>query len=149
MRGMGVLFDYFAAPDDAVAATVLDVVGGPAEAAFPTVALKGVDPFVQLGTLESLLTGVDYDTIAGHDTAPVAMADDGERLVVAVRGDLLAALSGADDARLREAAEPWSRTEEFGGHADPSDLATTLSGLADLARTAAARGDRLYCWVCV
>lgn len=42
----GVLFDYFAAPDDAVAATVIDVVGGPAEAGFPTVALKGVDPFV-------------------------------------------------------------------------------------------------------
>lgn len=146
---MGVLFDYFAAPDDAVAATVIDVVGGPAEAGFPTVALKGVDPFVQLGTLESLLTGVDYDIVAGRDIAPVAMADDGERLVVGVSGDLHAALSAADDVRLREVVEPWSRTEEFGGHADSSDLATTLSGLAELARTATTRGHRLYCWVCV
>ena len=100
---MGVLFDYFAAPDDVVAATVI---GGPAEAAFPTVALKGVDPFVQLGTLESLLTGVDYDTVVGRGSEPVAMADSGERLVVAVSGGLLAALSTADDARLREVAEP-------------------------------------------
>jgi hypothetical protein len=146
---VGVLFDYFAAPDDAVAATVIDVTGGPAEATFPTVALKGVDPFVQLGTLESLLTGVDYDTVAGRDGAPVAMADDGERLVVPVSDGLLAALSAADDARLREVAEPWSRTEEFGGRADPSDLATTLIGLAELARAATTRGDRLYCWVCV
>ena len=146
---MGVLFNYFAAPGDAVAATVIDVVGGPAEAALPTFALKGVDPFVQLGTLESLLTGIDYDTVAGRDGAPVAMADSGERLVVAVSGDLLAALATAEDARLHEVAKPWSRTEEFGGQADPSDLVTVLSGLAELARTATARGDRLYCWVCV
>lgn len=64
-------------------------------------------------------------------------------------GGLLAALSTADDARLREVAEPWSRTEEFGGHADPADLATVLTGLAELARTATTRGDRLYCWVCL
>lgn len=70
---MGVLFDYFAAPDDAAAATVIDVIGGPADATFPTVALKGIDPVVQLGTLESLLTGVDYETVVGHVTAPVAM----------------------------------------------------------------------------
>jgi hypothetical protein len=146
---MGVLFDYFAAPDDDTAATVIDVIGGPAEASFPTVALKGVDPFVQLGTLESLLTGVDYDTIIGHVPDPVAMGDGGERLVTAVSGGLSAALSTADDARLREVAEPWSRTEEFGGHADPSDLATALTGLAELARTATTRGDRLYCWVCL
>jgi antitoxin (DNA-binding transcriptional repressor) of toxin-antitoxin stability system len=146
---MGVLFDYFAASDDAVAATVIDVVGGPAEAAFPTFALKGVDPLVQLGTLESLLTGTDYDTVVGRDIAPVAMAGGGERLVIAVSGDLVAALSTADDARLREVAEPWSRTEEFGGNADPSDLATALSGLAELARAATTRGDRLYCWICL
>lgn len=146
---MGVLFDYFAAPDDVVAATVIDVIGGPAEAAFPTVAMKGVDPFVQLGTLESLLTGVDYDTVVGRGSEPVAMADSGERLVVAVSVGLLAALSTADDARLREVAEPWSRTDEFDGRADPADLATILTGLAELARTATTRGDRLYCWVCL
>ncbi|MBE1580842.1 hypothetical protein ACFORH_26305 [Amycolatopsis roodepoortensis] len=146
---MGVLFDYFAAPDDDAAATTIDLVGGPDEASFPTVALKGVDPFVQLGTLESLLTGVDYETVIGRAIEPVAMADGGARLVVALTGELTAALSDADEARLNEVAEPWSRTEEFGGQADPADLATMLTGLAELARTATTRGDRLYCWVCV
>ncbi|KFU76292.1 hypothetical protein SAMN04489729_4944 [Amycolatopsis lurida] len=146
---MGVLFDYFAAPDNDAAATTIDLVGGPDEASFPTVALKGVDPFVQLGTLESLLTGVGYEAVIERDLAPVAMADDGARLVVALTEGLSAALSDADEARLREVAEPWSRTEEFGGQADPADLATVLTGLAELARIATTRGDRLYCWICV
>ncbi|MFD5243212.1 hypothetical protein ACFWIW_01645 [Amycolatopsis sp. NPDC058340] len=146
---MGVLFDYFAAPDDDAAAATIDLDGGPADASLPTVQLKGVDPFVQLGTLESLLTGVGYDTIIERDIAPVAMADGGTRLVVALTDELSAALSDADEPRLREVAEPWSRTEEFGGGADPDDLVTVLTGFAELARTATTRGDRLYCWVCV
>ncbi|RSM66344.1 hypothetical protein DMH03_04295 [Amycolatopsis sp. WAC 01376] len=146
---MGVLFDYFAAPDNETAATTLDLVGGPAEASLPTVALKGVDPLVQLGTLESLFTGVGYETIIERDLGPIAMADGGTRLVVALTGELTAALSDADEARLREVAEPWSRTDEFGGQADPAELADLLTGLAELARTATTRGDRLYCWVSV
>ncbi|WP_340686074.1 hypothetical protein LCL61_06895 [Amycolatopsis coloradensis] len=146
---MGVLFDYFAAPDNDAAAATIDLVGGPAEASLPTVQLKGVDPFVQLGTLESLLTGADYETVIDREIAPVAMAGDGVRLVVPLTEELSAALSDADEARLREVAEPWSRTEEFDGQADPADLAAVLTGLAEVARTATTRGDRLYCWVCV
>ncbi|MFE6609899.1 hypothetical protein [Amycolatopsis sp. NPDC057786] len=146
---MGVLFDYFTAPDNETAATTIDLVGGPAEASLPTVQLKGVDPFVQLGTLESLLTGVDYETVIGRAIEPVAMADGGTRLVVALTEELSAALSDADEARMREVAEPWSRTDEFGGQADPAELADLLTGLAELARTAKTRGDHLYCWVCV
>ncbi|OLZ59885.1 hypothetical protein [Amycolatopsis keratiniphila] len=146
---MGVLFDYFAAPDNDAAAATIDLVGGPTEAALPTVQLKGVDPFVQLGTAESLLTGVDYDTVIARDLAPVAMADEGARLVVPLTEELSTALSDADAERLREVAEPWSRTEEFGGQADRADLAALLADLAELARGAESRGDRLYCWVCV
>lgn len=148
MRAMGVLSDYFAAPDDTAAATVLDL-GGPASSSFPTLDLKGIDPLVQLGTLESLLTGVDYDIVAERSGKLVAMADEGEQLVVSVTNELVAALSTADEARLREVAEPWSETEEFGGRADPTDLAMVLNELADLARTATTDGHRLYCWVCV
>lgn len=146
---MGVLFDYFAAPDNDAAAATIDLVGGPSEASLPTVQLKGVDPFVQLGTLESLLTGVGYDTVIGRSIEPVAMADDGALLVVALTEELATTLSDADEARLREVAEPWSRTEEFGGEADPADLADVLTGLAELARDAKTQGDHLYCWVCV
>jgi len=58
-------------------------------------------------------------------------------------------MADADEARLREVAEPWSRTEEFDGEADPADLAALLTGLEELARNAKTRGDRLYCRVCV
>ena len=103
---MGVLFDYFAAPDDDAAGTVLDLAGGPGESSFPTVAFKGIDPVVQLGTLESLLTGVDYETVVAGDRSgeAVAVADDGERVVVTVTDELLGALSTAAEPRLRAVA---------------------------------------------
>ena len=149
---MGVLFDYFAAPSDELAATTIDVLGGPdgdSELQFETVPLKGLDPVVQLGELESLMTGVDYETIAdgprsGH---AVAIRDEGERLVLTITDELQAALAEATDDRLREVAEPWSRT--FWGDPDPNDVATVLGWLATLARSARSRDERLYCWVCV
>jgi hypothetical protein len=44
---------------------------------------------------------------------------------------------------------PWSQTEEFFGRGDPQILAGLLHELAELARRARHRGERLYCWVCV
>lgn len=49
-----------------------------------TLSVKGIDPVVQLGTLEELLTGRPYDEVvddprSGHN---LAMRDGGERLVV-------------------------------------------------------------------
>ncbi|WP_139128693.1 hypothetical protein [Micromonospora humi] len=151
---MGILCDYFSAPTDEAAATAADVPGGPRAASdpgFEVVELKGIEPVVQLGTLEALLTGVDYDVVAenprqGH---AVAVRHDGEVLVISLTDELHAALAGASESRLREVATPWSETEEFWGQGEPSVLAEVLIELAGLARRAAARGERLYCWVCV
>ena len=56
---MGVLYDYFAASSDEVAAAVIELPGGPGAAgrSFDTITGNGVDPVVQMGTLEALLTG--------------------------------------------------------------------------------------------
>lgn len=118
---------------------------------YDTISVKGIDPIVQLGTLEALLTGRPYDDVvedprSGHD---LASRDGGERLVITITDSLTAALAGATDEALQQVAVPWSQTEEFWGAADPSDLAGFLVDLGELARGAADRGHRLYCWICV
>lgn len=163
---MSVLFDYFAAGSDEAAAAAIDRVGGPGSQAVPvppatdvsfalvvydTVSVKGIDPVVQLGTLEELLTGRPYDEIANDPRSGhiVAARDGGERLVCTITDSLLAALAQSNGDALRRVAEPWSQTEEFWGAADPEVLADVLGDLAGLARRARADDRRLYCWVCV
>jgi hypothetical protein len=100
-----------------------------------------------MGTLESLLTGAGYDTVvagprSGH---AVAIRDGGERLVLTITEELQHALAHASPEQLDAVAVPWSQTEEFWGNASPDALALVLRELAELARTARANSDRLYC----
>jgi hypothetical protein len=159
MRSMGVLFDYFAAASDEQAASAIDRVGGPgaetapdaSAQAFDTVSVKGIDPVVQMGRLEELLTGRPYDEIAAERRSgqPLAIRDGGERVVLALADSLTNALAEASPERLAEVAAPWSRTEEFWGSADPDMLTELLRDLAGLAGRAHASNQRLYCWICV
>lgn len=152
---MGVLVDYFAAPSDEIAASVVDRDGGPVAQpgaeGFDSVTGWGIDPVVQLGTLESLLTGRAYDEVvddprSGH---AVVVRDGGERLVLAVTDGVAAALADAGSERLAGVAPQWLQTEEFWGEADPAELAAFLEQLSALAVRASESGQRLYCWVCV
>jgi hypothetical protein len=118
---------------------------------FFTVFGDGIDPVVQIGTFQELLTGRAYDDIvedprSGH---AVAQRDDGERLVLTLTDTLRDALAATSAERLAELAVPWSQTEEFWGQGDPEILSTFLTGLAGLARQAQDKHERLYCWVCV
>lgn len=118
---------------------------------FDTLSVKGIDPLVQLGTLEEVLTGRAYDDIVADPRSMEVLAsrDGGEGLVVTITDSLAAALVTASDERLVEVAVPWSQTEEFWGQADPTDLAEFLREFAALARRAGEAGHRLYCWLCV
>ncbi|MFD4671625.1 hypothetical protein ACFWNN_17950 [Lentzea sp. NPDC058450] len=142
---MGVLYDYFAAPTDELAATAID--GGPVHR-FPTVETKSLDPAVVMGQLEELLTGRSYDEISddprcGED---VAIEHDGEVLVLTVTDGLRDALAAAGD--LDEVAVRWAAIEELDGF-DPEVLAEILRDLRSLAAEAKKNGERLYCWACV
>jgi hypothetical protein len=83
---LGVLTDYFSAPSDEVAATAAGIIGGPGVEAggpsalppFDTVQFKGIDPVVNLGRLESILTGVDYHDIADPDHGRLVAQRDGD-----------------------------------------------------------------------
>lgn len=119
-------------------------------AVFDTVSAKDIDPVVQLGTLEELLTGRSFDDVvddprSGH---AVAVRDGGERLVLTLTDALSLALASASEEALEQVAVPWSETEEFWNAADPADLAGFLKDLAGLARRSGGSGKRLYCWVC-
>jgi hypothetical protein len=154
---MGALFDYFAADSDEEAASTIDRLGGPGAASdasartFDTVSAKGIDPVVQLGTLEELLTGRPYDDIAAEPRSghSVAIRDGGDVLVLTLTDSLTSALAEATPERLAEVAVPWSLTEEFWGSAEPGMLAEFLRDLAGLASRAQASSQRLYCWTCV
>ena len=155
---MGVLTDYFSAPSDQVAATALGRAGGPGTAAdgppaaapFDTVQLKDIDPVVNLGTLESILTGVDYHVITANPDHGrlISQRDDHGPWVIAVSAALQAALATADSDQLAQADIPWTRTEEF-RWAAPQSLLWVIEELAALARRATAKGERLYCWTCL
>lgn len=158
MRAMGVLFDYFSAASDELAAKVIDSTAGPSSSlgqdghVLDTVSLKGIEPVVQLGTLEQLLTGVPYDDVVARERSGLVLADrdGGNLLILSVTDEVQAALAVANRERLAEVAVPWSETEEFSfAPVDPRELAVALEDLAGLARRAGARGQRMYCWVCV
>jgi len=123
----------------------------PEQFRYDVVSVTDIDPVVQLGTLEELLTGRAYDDIvddarSGH---AVAIRDGGERLVLTLTDSLSAALANASNDFLEQVAGPWSETEEFWDAADPRVLADFLKELSGLARRAAESRNRLYCWVCV
>lgn len=147
--GMGNLYEYFSAADDQTAAAVHGLIGGPtADSAFDTLFTKGIEPAVQISTLEGLLTGRSLDEIfADPRWSKAVVPDTGAGHGVLTLNDAVArALATADRARLAEVAVPWSQTEEFRGQADPDHLTEFLVELSALARRAADRGHRLYCW---
>jgi hypothetical protein len=113
--------------------------------------VKGIDPVVQMATLEQLLTGTSTDAIFSRERSGkgIAVRDGGERLVLTLTDELQAVLSAATEKQFDEVAARWLQTDEFWGRGDPEVLAHFLRQLALLARNATAVGNRLYCWVCV
>lgn len=141
---MGVMYDYFAAPSDEVAAAVLD--GGPVH--LEPVETKSLDPVVVMGKLEALLTGRPYDDVVDDERSAqlLAMEGDGEVLVLTVTDGLRDGLAQANE--LPEIAAAWAEAEELSGW-DPQQLAGVLGELQALAKKAVSKDERLYCWVCV
>ncbi len=143
---MGVLFDYFAAPDDAAAATAID--NGP-DGLFDTLSTK-VDCVVLLGELEHLLGGRSFDDQLDDPRADglVSDRDEGDVQVLTISRVTQDVLASASDADLPAVAREWAQAEEFGGDAEPAELETLARDLCALARRANDGGLGMYCWVC-
>jgi hypothetical protein len=149
---MGINTDYFVASSDELAASLLE--GGPSEssAEVPMVETKGLDPTVVMGTLESLLTGRDYDAVVENPRQGLDVASDDDGVwVIALTDELRDALAAADEGRLRIVGAELALTEEIDAR-DADDVAAlvdVLTGLASLARIARERGEGMYCWMCL
>jgi hypothetical protein len=155
---MGVLFDYFRAPDPSMVADLMDRTGGGPVPDSPgwtpdVVDAKAIDPDVVLGQLVAMAQGIDWQpNLVGTDLvwpAPeVAQANyDGPwTMVLADRArDVLA---GIPEAQGPELAARWVQIEELAGTHDPHDaFVSLLHDLVRLARRAAEQGEHLYCWI--
>lgn len=171
---MSAITDYFSAPSDEAAAAALDDLldvdpddiaateelyrTSPDEATRPQVRTaatgtpvlqaRGIDPKVSLGQLEAVLTGRSYDDVK---TGPrrgsmVAAGEDGDAFVLSVPDELRAALTASEPTALIAAAREWVFDED----AEPSEESVPfVVALAELASTAATRGERLYCRIIV
>ncbi|WP_097323252.1 hypothetical protein [Paractinoplanes atraurantiacus] len=135
--------DYFLAPDDVIAGAALGD-GGPVSTELPTVEAKGVDPVVNLGHLEAILTGRPYDVVVAQPRQGRPVGDvSGEQIIVAVTDTLRDALAAATPAALEGAGARLAATEELAG-ADPAGVTDFLRRLAGLAGRA--DGWHLYCY---
>ena len=175
---MGVLYDYFAARDDATAAAAIDLHGGPGgpiELPMPYAEL--VKRYGYKGASEYLtklhLSEHGFHTVSTKNFDPftdlppieesltgrspentwdtVAMRDEGERFVIRLGDSTRTALATATEPVLTAAAEEWVRiaVEEEAIDPDPDPITHLVKELAALAQGAVERGENLYCWVCV
>ena len=149
---VGVLFDYFRAPDASTASLVLERVGGPTTPdldapVLDAVAGKGFEPEVMMRTLQSLLTGVSYDQLPEGEL--LAMEGEDGPWVWQLSEELRDALADAPGGRLPAVAEQWVRTEEFWDQATAAEVLPFLVEVTALARRARQAGERLYCWICL
>jgi hypothetical protein len=149
---VGVLFDYFRAPDASTAAAVLERLGGPRDPEAPpldTVAGKGFEPAVMMRKLQSLLTGVPYDQLPEAEVELLAMEGEDGPWIVQLSEELRDALADAQPSRLPAVAEQWVRTEEFWEQPPAAEVLPFLGEVTALARRARQADECLYCWICL
>jgi len=147
---LGVLFDYFRAPDASTAAAVLGRLGGPRDPNGPVLdalAGKGFEPEVMMRTLQSLLTGVPYDELPWGEL--LAMEGEDGPWIEQLSEELRDALAEVPAGRLPVVAERWVHTEEFWDGATAAEVLPFLGEVTALARRARQAGERLYCWSCL
>jgi hypothetical protein len=149
---VGVLFDYFRAPDASTAAVVLERLGGPRDPEAPpldAVAGEGFEPAVMLRTLQSLLTGVPYDQLPEAEVELLAMEGEDGPWIVQLSEELRDALADAQPSRLPAVAAQWVRTEEFWEQPPAAEVLPFLGEVTALARRTRQADERLYCWICL
>ncbi|MEV6551073.1 hypothetical protein AB0M57_20520 [Streptomyces sp. NPDC051597] len=163
---MGVLTDYFRAPDAASVVRVLEQADGGSPLfteppAFDGVEAKRVDPAVVLALLIAAIRQIEWRVDLVEETAvwptspppsgPHSPEDEDDpwatgpwvsELPSAVRDTL----AGVHDSEIPAVVARWVRAEELGG-ARAEDIQPLAEELILLARQARGADDRLYCWM--
>ncbi|GAA1937964.1 hypothetical protein [Kitasatospora viridis] len=163
---MGILCDYFRAPDAEAVRRVLELTEGSSpvigeDAAFDGIDAKGIEPSVVLGQLIAAIEQAPFDP-ARQDTAvwplgpepgPGMIPDDDDPWstgpwVFELDPRTCAALAGVADTDALAIATRWARAEEL-HPARPETLREVLDELSALARRAREADERVYCWICL
>lgn len=139
---MSNIAQFFIAPDDQTAATILE--GGP-DGTFETFTVGNFDAITAIEEWDRILTGRTTEDLE-RDDVPRIIAGDAS-FVIAASTELQAALIAADRDELAATALQWIEEDELHGY-DPEQFADILSELALLAGTARQEGHALYCWLC-
>ncbi len=136
--------EFFAAPDDTAAASVLrtGTVRG-----FASFTVGNLDPEEALVAWECLLTGGGFeDPVGAGEPRVVAEADHGEHVVLALSPRLAAALTGTEHSRLCEVAVAWAGQRAAEGAIIDADVARAIVGdPAVLVAGAERRDEGVYC----
>ncbi|MGW0903359.1 hypothetical protein [Streptomyces sp. NPDC002853] len=143
---MSIIVEFFAAPNDASAALVLQT--GP-QRACESLSFGNFDPEEAVVEWECLFAGVSFEELVEADEPrQVAGLDDDGRIVFAISPRLSAALAEAERTQLRDAAVAWSMQRAEDGEAIATETAEAiLSDLAALVSSARSQGQNVYCWV--
>lgn len=144
--GMSIIVEFFAAPDDASAALVLQT--GP-QRAFESLSFGDFDPEEAVIEWECLFAGVSFeDLVEADEPRLVAGQEDDGCVVFAISPRLSAALAEAERSELKDAAVAWSMQREEDGEVIGTEIAEViLSDLAALVSSARCQGRNVYCWV--
>ncbi|MDH6228890.1 hypothetical protein [Streptomyces sp. MJP52] len=142
---MSIIVEFFAAPDDASAALVLQT--GPRRA-FESLSFGNFDPEEAVVEWECLFADVSFEQLVEADEPRlVAGQDDDGCVVFAVSPRLSAALAEAERSEVKDAAVAWSfQRAEDGEAIDPEIAEVILSDLAALAGSARRQDQNVYCW---
>ena len=149
---MGVIYGYYAAADDEDAArAVVREDGEPTGTGYDEVAVKGIDPVVDLLRAEMLITGRSAEAVKADPRHGdlIAMVGEGEVVSVTLTDAFRDELARFDKELLHDVAQGWAASGDFHQPPEPENLAAFLRDLSGLAERAAARGRRLYCWMSV
>jgi hypothetical protein len=136
------IVEFFIAPDDQAASTVLD--RGP-EGTFETFECGNFDAITAIEEWDRLLTGRSTEELE-RDDVPRIIAGESPFIMVASAA-LQHALINAKPEDLLATAVRWIDEEELHGY-EPELFADILSELATLADTASQEGHTLYCRMC-
>jgi hypothetical protein len=153
---MGVLYDYFRAPDTQAVLKLMELTdGGPVATPGSTVDAvdgKGIEPTVTLGQLVAEVRGVEWDPEALGESlvwpTEDEATDDDAAWVIVLGDDARDTLAGIEDAQIPARADWWAEIEELAmDDAEPEALVPVLTELVELARRARTADDHVYCWI--
>lgn len=147
---MGILIDYFTAPDDTAAAEAINWVGGPAGGdeqtgakPYPSATVT-IDRGAQVTWVGMMQSDPSDTTPESELGAVLALEDDGEIVVCRLS-------TAAHDALVRLAVAPEDPTAlaQLEALGEPDNIIECVSELIKLASLAKDRGWSLYVWFCV